>query len=312
MDTQNAAEMLAMFRPILAKVEFGNEMLSLVQKLIEERDQLLQSQEHLRSLGRLAEKTVYEADQMAAQIKKEAEAEALEKVQKIVEETRARALADAETELQGTLKQRREKLLSQVREQSEGLHRQMLTHAEESKRRLESLQTTLEESLSNVLVTLPGHACEPESEKNAGVAEEAMGAEKTDSGPEATIEGSAEPGAEDPPELVEIDILPPRDKQAMEGIKRYLEMQDEVGAADICHLTDKTLIRVRLLRQMDVAERLSGLSEVEDVKTVKDSGQHKLEVILSVHGELEREREALNVRANKMAARIGHSRFSPR
>ena len=43
-----------------------------VNELIGERDQLVQSMEHLSSLTKLAEKTIVEADSLAEEIKKEA------------------------------------------------------------------------------------------------------------------------------------------------------------------------------------------------------------------------------------------------
>ena len=65
-------------------------------------------------------------------------------------------------------------------------------------------------------------------------------------------------GADEPGEVVEIEILQPRDKDSMESIRRYLELQEEVGSASIYHLTDKTSIQVRLLRPLDVEGMLSG------------------------------------------------------
>jgi hypothetical protein len=341
MGMQNAAEMLALFRPSLKKVEFGDEMLSLMEKLIAERDELLERQEHIHSMERLAIKTVSDADELAAQIKSEAEADAQsqskdvvrraeDQARQILEEARARALADvdeeilakraaAETELQAMLKERRESLGVQLKALSEGLYQQMVTHAEDSKRLLDLFEKRLEENLSCAL-SPAGKAVAPVEREDAGVIETTVTDEAA--GPDSefeqlvSLELDAETpdpgvavGADEPGELVEIEILPPRDKDSMERIKGYLELQEEVGAASICHLTDKTSIQVRLLRPLDVEEMLSGLSEVEQIQTVTNKGTTKIQVLLSAHAELERQREAINVKANRIASRIGRSKF---
>ena len=169
MGTQNAAEMLALFRPSLKKVEFGEEMLSLIEKLIAERDELLDRQEHIYSLERLVKKTVSNADELAAQIKNEAEADAQsrskeivkqaeEQAQKILEEARAKALegvdaeilakrAAAEAGLHATLNEHREDLDAELKVFSEELYQQMLTRAEDGRQLLEVFRKRLEENL---------------------------------------------------------------------------------------------------------------------------------------------------------------------
>jgi hypothetical protein len=342
MGTQNAAEMLALFRPSLKKVEFGDEMLSLIEKLIAERDELLERQEHINSMERLVKKTVSDADELAAQIKREAEVDALsrskeivkqaeEQAQRILEEARATALAHvdeeilakrsaAEEELLATLKEQRESLGVHLKALSEGLYQQMLTHAEDSRQLLEVAQKRLQENLFRVPSPAQEAAAPVEGEDAAMIKTTPKG---ETAGPDSEFEQlvslgptaqAPEPGValgviDEPGELVEVEILQPRDKDSMEHIRRYLELQEEVGSASICHLTDKTSIQVRLLRPLDVEEMVSGLSEVEQAQTVTDKGSTKIQVLLSAHAELERQREAINVKANRIAARIGRSKF---
>ena len=74
-----------------------------ITELIGERDELLQRQDHLASLTKLAERTVAEADKLAADIGKEIE-----------EESRAKAdmiLAQAEKEAQELMEQKRAEIL---------------------------------------------------------------------------------------------------------------------------------------------------------------------------------------------------------
>ncbi len=53
-----------------------DQVISLVKQLVSERDMLAQRQEHLSSLTRLYEKTISEADELAKQIKQEADEQA--------------------------------------------------------------------------------------------------------------------------------------------------------------------------------------------------------------------------------------------
>ncbi len=64
---------------------------SFIDSLIEERDKLAQSQEHIASLNRLAEMTVVEADRLATQIKAEAAEQAKAESTAIIDKAREQA-----------------------------------------------------------------------------------------------------------------------------------------------------------------------------------------------------------------------------
>ena len=328
---RNSDGPLAMFRHSLENVKGRDEILAYIEHLIFERDELAKRQEHLNTLARLMEKTVSDADDMAAQIKKQAEEEAQgrakevveqaeERAREIVEETRTNAVSevqsevlamksDAARELDAVLREQTAKLQSQAKEMSERLYLEMLSQAEECNRRLGLFQADLEKSLAAVGKSNETAAVE------AGVRATAPangGSPAKDAQPErpkapaATAAASQKQPDEDldADDVHEIDILPPRDKKTIEGIREYLSRQDEVGLAEIEHLTDKTLIKVHLLRQMDLVARLTRLSEVEQAQQVTEGNRKRIEVLLSVNSEIEREREALNARANRVASRI--------
>ena len=74
------------------------QVVSFVNELMSEHEMLIQRQEHLSSLTKLAEKTVAEAEKLAEEIKKEAADKAKDEASKIVAEAEAQAQQSAEEE----------------------------------------------------------------------------------------------------------------------------------------------------------------------------------------------------------------------
>ncbi len=326
--TTTADSALTLVRRSLEGVKGGDEVLEYIQRLTTERDDLLKRQEHLTSLARLMEKTVADADDMAAQIKGEAEraaqehgqqlvTEAEDKARQILEEASSKAVAEAENDvrmmkenaqkaLEGVLGEHKARLQEQVKQAAGRLYEQMLAQAEETKRQLEAFQGELD----NLVGSAPAIAdqASPAPVEAGQIAEAKSVVEPLE--PEAAGTPEPEPAAEPvryakgEEELVDIVILPPRDKGAMESIRKFLERQEEVAAVNVEHMTDRTLIQVLLAEPLNVAERLTGLSEVERLQTISDGNKTKIQVVLSVHSEIERERDRLDFRANRIASKI--------
>ncbi len=325
---RNADGRLALLRHNLQNVQGGEQIYAFVQELIAERDDLARRQEHLNSLARLVEKTVSDADDLASQIRREAEEKAQSRIkelteeaelqaQMVVEEAKTKAVTEAENEVRslrdgaerdlGTLVEAQTAALrQQAKDMSERLYQAMLKEAEESNRRLADFQADLEQRLAS----LPRPAIPAAGDRQGSrpfPPESEMPAKKAASERPVSAAPAPAPKAEEPdgPNIIDVEILPPRDKGVIEGIKNYLGLQDEVGAAEIRHLTDKTLIEIQLLRPMDVLERLSRLPEVEEARQVADGKHPRIEVVLSVRSQIERERGGLNNKANRIASRIG-------
>ncbi len=346
MDTSmNITSTMAMIRHSLENVASRDEIMSFIQQLASERDELIRRQEHLASLARLVEKTVSDADDLAAQIKREAKvetetqvkeimAQAEQNAKQILEEAKSVAAAtenevcaireNAENTLHSALEEQAARWQEHVKQAADRFYEQMLAQAEESKRRLEEFQGDLGRALASAKATAsPASGASAEAVTTATTAAapattpaaEAAKERKSvfDAAPDepagrkssAKAEGAAPAkDAKADEEIVDIVILPPRDKQAMENIRQFLERQEEVAAVNVEHMTDRTLIQVLLARPFNVAERLSGLSEVERLQTVKDGAKTKIQVVLSVTSEIERERDRLETRANRIASKI--------
>jgi len=351
MDTSTSVALtMAMIRRSLEKVDSREDIISFIQQLADERDNLQKRQEHMSSLLRLFERTVSDADDMAAQIKSEAMEQAQAKAQELLREAEgsarqmledARAKVTAETEnevralrenaertLQGVLEEQVARCEEHVKQAAQRLYEEMVAQAEESKRQLEAFRVDSAEVLAAAWVNLPPAGvpvtetaseaappvetpAAPEEKECESVLEtpptEPVGAKSRTKAPRGeSTEAVKDVGAEREP--VDIVILPPRDKLAMESIRKFLDSQDEVAAVNVEHMTDRTLIQVRLARPMNVAERLSGLSDVERVQTITEGSKTKIQVILSVRNEIERERSALDFRAKRIASRVTRGR----
>jgi hypothetical protein len=321
---RNADGRLALLRHNLQEMKGGDQILAYVQELIAERDDLAKRQDHLSSLARLMEKTVSDADDLAAQIRQEAEAKAQSRIKEItaqaenqarlvLEETRSKAVTeaedevralrtDAERELDALISEQTAALRAQAKEMSDRLYDAMLKEAEESNHRLGLLQADLEKKLGSL--QLAGGKPAGDRKGSPTASAQSQSPVKTPQ-PEQPAPASAKVEEADKADIVDIEILPPRDKGVIEGIRNYLGLQDEVGTAEIRHLTDKTMIEVHLLRPMDVLERISRLPEVEEAKSVAGGERPRIDVILSVRSEMEKERGGLNFKANRIASRIG-------
>jgi len=330
----NPGGTIGLLRRRLENVEGREDILSLFEQLVSERDELAKRQEHLHSLARLVEKTVAEADDLVAQIKKEGEeaaqakakdivTQAEAKAREIVEETRARAESETQKEtramkaaaekgLECLLKQQMSKLQAQMNDMAERLYNEMLAQADESKRRMDVLREDLGKSITS-LWTAAGLAGEPSAiEAGDCVENHASGesgskirqtGEPTVREPVKADQGASEPASNEA-NLAVVEILPPRDKETIEHIAKYLNGLDEVVTAETKHMADKSVIEVELRQPLDMASRLLELSEVEELREVNEGGHVKYETVLSVRSEIERQREALNAAANHIASRM--------
>jgi len=171
---------LAIFRRYLENVECRDEILSLLEQLMAERDELQKRQEHLRSLTLLADTKVTDADNLARRIEMEARsqakailAQADEQARQVFEEVKARALSDAqeeirnirsivEKELDTVFKEQTARLRGQVVELTECFFKQMLIQAQESKQKLDLFREDMEKNLS----TFPLSASKATEETN--------------------------------------------------------------------------------------------------------------------------------------------------
>jgi len=167
---------------------------SFIDELIEERDKLAQSQDHIASLNRLAEMTVVEADRLATQVKTEATEQvkaegtaiidkAREQARQIMEKKIAEAVeianekansikAKAEEEAALLLESERNKIRTELRNLVNQQFGYMLEELEGLKQRAEAVQVDFGNKLSAPRNDKSAVTTEPLKESDTLVAEE--------------------------------------------------------------------------------------------------------------------------------------------
>jgi hypothetical protein len=321
---KNEKDVRKLFGPILKNVRDGERILTFIEKLAAERDALEERQKHLTSLTRLFEKTVYDADDLAVKIKKEAEEKAKaeagvilnqadEQIGQIVKEKSLEIMKKAEAEAQQTrekfrqeleakLREKKAALQALIREHSMRLCNEMIIQTENFKKQAASLELDIQNSLSSFsILTDPSVDSSSEPGENVGdLAKENADFRELFADEKTVAEVSPEIAQQ---KRIELEILPPRDKEAMEEIRTYIAGLEEVSSVDLRHLTDKTIVEIVLSGDIDVIKALSVLSQVEQIQEVVVGGQKKIQIILSVHSEIEKEKDRLNMKANRIASR---------
>lgn len=316
---------IELFGHTFEKVKYGldeEQIVSFVKQLIDERDALIKRQEHVTSLTRLYERTISEADDLAEEIKKEAEeqaqagakailGEAEEQAQQIIEEKRSEAVALAQKEVEALLKREIAAIQSQLRDTAQRLCDEMLSQAESFKQQAAVFEEKFEEKLSE-LEMVTGQVSVEDSQVIAftgiPVASEAMVRigevdQLCTSKAQAKADaGNPEESAAECKEWVVLEILPPRDEDEIESIVTYLNGLDEVATVDLKYFTDKTVIEVALDKSISLVKTLSQLPQVEEVQEVIEDEQKKIQIVLCVKAEIDRVRNALNQRVNRIVS----------
>ena len=146
------------------------QIVSFVNELISERDQLIRRAEHLSTLTKLAEKTVVEADNLAEEIKEETAeqtraettaiiAKAEEQARQIIEEKRTEIItiatkeaeaikASAEREAGLLMEDERKRIQPELRDMAQQLYRELLSQLESLKQQVTALEVDFEHKLS--------------------------------------------------------------------------------------------------------------------------------------------------------------------
>ncbi len=161
-----------------------SQVASVVAELVGERDMLLQRQEHLLSLTKLAERTIAEADKLAEDIKRGVEEEAKTKAtkvlakaeqeaQEIMAQKRSEILAAANAEAQAIkdsaqqeaeliVAQHKQRVQEELKEMAQKLHGQLVSELKRVTEQAVALQGEWESKLSQpVIDSLPSGGGEP-------------------------------------------------------------------------------------------------------------------------------------------------------
>ena len=263
-----------------------DQVVSFVDELVSTHEMLIQRQEHLSVLTKLAERTVTEAENLSEEIKREATDRAKAEASKIIAEAEDRAKAEAsriiteaEARAQQIVEEKQAEAMAIATEHAEAIKAKAKHEAElllgDQRKRVKSELSNFVHQLYNQLLS------ELESLKQQVVALEAESEHKLSQSAEETSivtkegDGSHDEFMEliqtidqtntDEPEW-ELEILPPTDIMKMMGVVTYLDQLPEVERTEIIPRTDMPSIMVFLREPISLADMLRTLPEVAQVK----------------------------------------------
>ncbi len=288
------------------------EVMSVINELISQRDTLIQREEHISSLSKLAEKTVTEADKLATEIKTEAinqakvEAaaimvEAEEKAQQMIEEKRAEIInianeealaigAEAEREAELLLERQRESIQIELRNFIYQVRNQLVSELESLKQQAVALEAVFKDKLSQVTeetstVTTEANEMRAESQELIQTIDQVNTSEPQEKTLVSDDELDKTPYEREPE--FELEILPPIDIIKITGILTYLDSLPQVENTELIPLKDRPSILVFLREPIGLIDVLGTLPEVAQVgedATNTDgtqSKQRKVQIVLS-------------------------------
>ena len=246
------------------------QVVSFVNELASEHDMLIQRQEHLSSLTKLAERTVSEAEKLAEETKREAVehakaeaseiiAEAEARAQQIVEEKQAEIIAmateqaetikaDAEREAELLLDRQKKEIQPELKAMAQRIYNQLLSGLESLNKQVIAMGEEFERDLSKP------------TEQTSKIEDKAP-----------LLSNNQAPTTYE--EKVELEFLPPVDVLQVVQIDKHLEALPEVRNTEIIPIIDRPVIEVFLCRPLQLVDMLRALPEVSQINEVSQPSE---------------------------------------
>lgn len=255
-----------------------NQVVSLINDLISQRDQLVQRTEHFTSLTKLAERTVSEADKLAEEIKAQT-------VEQAKNET-ARLMAEAEAKAR-QIENETQKIQLELKNSVQGLFSQLLSGLDDLTQQVKALQEESEQKLARSLdkdtpVTTEANKTPADSREPAPTVSQKDTEEKTEP---VSATHNRETSDQPNPDL-ELEILPPLDIMKIMEIVSYLDSLPEIENTELIPNTERPSIIVSPREPINLIDILSTMPEIahleEDSAEAADmSKPKKIQVSLS-------------------------------
>ena len=246
------------------------QVVSFVNELASEHDMLIQRQEHLSSLTKLAERTVSEAEKLAEETKREAVehakaeaseimAEAEARAQQIVEEKQAEIIAmateqaetiraNAEREAELLLDRQKKEIQPELKAMAQRIYNQLLSGLESLNKQVIAMGEEFERDLSKP------------TEQTSKIEDKAP-----------LLSNNQAPTTYE--EKVELEFLPPVDVLQVVQIDKHLEALPEVKNTEIIPIIDRPVIEVSLCRPLQLVDMLRALPEVSQINEVSQPSE---------------------------------------
>ena len=286
------------------------QVVSFVNELASEHDMLIQRQEHLSSLTKLAERTVSEAEKLAEETKREAvehakaeaseimaEAEAraqqaertVSEAEKLAEETKREAvehakaeaseiIAEAEARAQQIVEEKQAEIIAMATEQAETIKANAEREAEllldrqkkEIQPELKAMAQRIYNQLLSGLESLNKQVIAMGEEFERDLSKPTEQTSKIEDKAPLLSNNQAPTTYE---EKVELVFLPPIDVLQVVQIDKHLEALPEVRNTEIIPIIDRPVIEVSLCKPLQLVDMLRALPEVSQINEVSQSSE---------------------------------------
>ncbi len=254
-----------------------DQVISLINDLTSQRDQLAQRTEHFTSLTKLAERTVTEADKLAEEMKAEAVEQAKTETANLMAEAEAKArqIEDDTKKIQTDLQNSVRGLFSQLLSGLENLTQQIKDLQAESEKKLiqsEDEEPPATDKASNTSATRQEPTPNVKQKDTKGETEVPPNAEKQETSDELN------------PDL-ELEILPPLDIMKIMEIVTYLDSLPEIENTELIPNTERPSIIVSPRQPINLIDILSTMPEIDKLENSTEAAEegkpHKIQVSLS-------------------------------
>lgn len=78
-----------------------------------------------------------------------------------------------------------------------------------------------------------------------------------------------------------LEILPPRDQNAIIAINNYLSKMPEILKVELHNLPDKSVFKLKMLHPVNLTEKLRSLPQILDAEEIIEGGQKKIIISLT-------------------------------
>ena len=251
------------------------QVVSFVNELASEHDMLIQRQEHLSSLTKLAERTVSEAEKLAEETKREAVEHAKAEASEIMAEAEARA---QQAERTASEAEKQAEIIAMATEQAETIRANAEREAEllldrqkkEIQPELKAMAQRIYNQLLSGLESLNKQVIAMGEEFERDLSKPTEQTSKIEDKAPLLSNNQAPTTYE---EKVELEFLPPIDVLQVVQIDKHLEALPEVRNTEIIPIIDRPVIEVSLCRPLQLVDMLRALPEVSQINEVSQPSE---------------------------------------
>jgi len=274
-----------------------------IEELISERDALLKRQESLTSLAKLYERTVIEADNLAKEIQKEVMEKSQHEANALMMKAHETAKDIVErqiVEAQNVIKQQVKTIKTQVAEQL----------GVALKEQIKVVQSTIRDTARVLSETLTEQAAKLDNIEDSFQIDLEKTTPETIPAPVEKVIIETENNVADEntnnsldENVIEMDILPPRDQDEIDAIEAELKTIPEIKSTELLSLIDKSVLKIKAEKPFDLITFLQSNPHIYQAEEIVKDGRKSIAVTLMAKARLDQENHSVNHKIASMLSR---------